>query len=193
MAWPCAQPAQSGRLPTHQADSRKLRAERPHLWQPAGVARPACTGRGVRPEPCQPLDAVGQAAGQTQAPQATWRHCQPTGEPHRAEPPAAGLPGRRTEPEVGGRLHLHLDGRGLALCSSGDGSVLAAHRGLVHERDDAGQDGQRCIADGAVATRQTELTDTSLRPGQPRRIQPVVATPLSRRCLWDDPRGGCRS
>jgi putative transposase len=42
--------------------------------------------------------------------------------------------GRATEPEMDRRLHLHLDGRGLALCGGRDRPVLAPGGRLVDER-----------------------------------------------------------
>ena len=75
--------------------------------------------------------------------------------------------GECAQPEMGGRLHLHLDGRRLAVCGRGAGPVLAAHRRLV----DAGQHdlaaGGRCADDGRLAPRQAGRAAASLGPGQP--------------------------
>ena len=173
----CRQRAQPDRCEAHTQHSGELRAQRSHLRQPAGMARPEGGGRAVRRQPrCTP-DEGGEPASQAQAPQASWRHREQAGEPHCAEPPAARVRGAGAQPEVGCRLHLHLDGRGLALCRSGDGPVLAPHCGLVDERHHASSNGERCAADGLVAKRQTGRADAPFGPGQPGRIQPVVATP----------------
>ena len=52
---------------------------------------------------------------------------------------------------MGGRLHLHLDSRRVAVCGGGAGPVLASHRGLVdvREHDLAARGG--CVDDGGVA------------------------------------------
>lgn len=92
----------------------------------------------------------------------------------RAGPP---VPGRWTEPEVGSRLHLHLDSRGLAARGGGAGPVLAAHRGLVDagEHDLAARGG--CADDGSVASRQAGGLVAPLGPGQPvyQRALPEAA------------------
>lgn len=78
---------------------------------------------------------------------------------------------------MGSRLHLHLDGRRLAVRGGGAGPVLAAHRGLVDAREhDLAARGGRAD-DGRMAPGQTRGLAAPLRPGQPRRIQPIVATP----------------
>ena len=81
----------------------------------------------------------------------SWRHRKQAGESHRAEPSAARVRDAGAQPKVGCKLHLHLDGRGLARCRSGDGPVLATHCGLVDERHHASPNGERCAADGLVA------------------------------------------
>lgn len=52
---------------------------------------------------------------------------------HRRQPARPRLPGRSAEPEAAGRLHHHLDRRGLALRRGGAGAVFPAYRRLVHE------------------------------------------------------------
>ena len=61
------------------------------------------------------------------------------------------------EPQMGRGLHLHLDGRGLALCGGGRRSLLAARGRLVDERDDDGAAGHRCADDGDLATGQARM------------------------------------
>lgn len=71
-------------------------------------------------------------------------------------------PGWCAQPEVGGRLHVHPDGRGLAICRCGTRPVLASHRRLV----DAGQHDHaarcRCADDGSVAPGQAGRVAASL-------------------------------
>ncbi len=57
------------------------------------------------------------------------------------------------EPQVGGRLHLHLDGRGLALRGGRARPLLTPHRRLVDERDDDSGARHRCARDGDLAAR----------------------------------------
>ncbi len=84
--------------------------------------------------------------------------------------------GERTEPEVDRRLHLHLDGRGMAVCGGGDRPVLASRRRLVNARHHGSRTGHRRIADGDLAAGPAGCPAASFRPGVPTRVQPVVAT-----------------
>ena len=61
------------------------------------------------------------------------------------------------------RLHLHLDGRGLALCGGRDRSVLAPGGRLVDERRNDSSIGCGRIADGRLATRQAQRAIAPLR------------------------------
>lgn len=91
---------------------------------------------------------------------------------------------------MGGGLYLYLDGRGLAVRGGGARSVLAAYRGLVYATKHDLATGGRCTDDGCVAAGQARGPAAPFGPRQPRRIQPVVATPSTRRCLWDDLQDG---
>ena len=75
--------------------------------------------------------------------------------------------GHGAEPEVDRRLHLHLDGRGLALRGGRHRSVLAPCRRLVDERHDDGPVGCGRVGDGDLAPRQTGRTAASFGSGQP--------------------------
>ncbi len=82
---------------------------------------------------CQPgctSDEGIEPASASQAPQAAWRQRSKARKPHRPEPSAARVRSSGAKPEVGGRLHVHLDCRRLAVCSCRDGPVLASHRRL---------------------------------------------------------------
>ena len=68
-----------------------------------------------------------------------------------------------TEPQMGRRLHVYLDERGLALCGGGRRSVLSPGRRLVHECDDDGATGHGCVGDGDLATRQAQDGDCITR------------------------------
>ena len=74
---------------------------------------------------------------------------------------------REAEPQVGGRLHLHLDRQSMALCGCRARSLLAPHRRLVDER---GHDRRAChrrAHDGGLAPATTARTAASLRSRQP--------------------------
>ena len=75
--------------------------------------------------------------------------------------------GRCAKPKMGGRLHLHLDGRGLAVCGRGAGPVLQARCGLVDAEPHDLAPGSRCADDGRLAPREAAGAAASLRPGQP--------------------------
>jgi hypothetical protein len=65
--------------------------------------------------------------------------------------PARPRPGFRSgspEPEVAGRLHLHLDRPGLALCGGRAGPVLSQGCGLVDEGREGCHSGHGCPDDG---------------------------------------------
>jgi hypothetical protein len=97
---------------------------------------------------------------------------------------------------VGCRLHLHLDGRGLALCSSGDGPVRARHCGLVNERHHASSNGE--LQDGCTQRRISRMfrsrSEASL-PNEPAcGLAPAAASSsmpqlclLPRRCGGSNP------
>ena len=123
--------------------------------------RPA-PGRAA--ERCAPAASEKAAIGQGRAER---------GNRQRAGP---AVRGDGAEPEVGRRLHLSLHGRGLALCSSRHGPVLASRGRLVDERHDGSTAGHRCADDGDLAPRQAGRAAALFRSRQPTRLQAVVAT-----------------
>ena len=81
------------------------------------------------------------------------------------------------EPQMGGGLHLRLDGRGLALRGGRARPLLAPHRRLVDECGDDGRARHRCARHGDLAARTTKGAAASLRPRQPvhERAVPTAA------------------
>jgi hypothetical protein len=82
----------------------------------------------------------------------------------------------RPQSQMGGRLHLYLDGRRLALCRGGDRPVLAPRRRLVDERCNDRAACHRRTDDGDLASWQTGCVAASFRSWQPTWVQLVVAT-----------------
>ncbi len=72
---------------------------------------------------------------------------------HRAERARPPVRGAGAQPEMGGGLHLHLDGRRLALCGGRPRPLLAPRGRLVDERDDDGAARHRRAGDGDLAAR----------------------------------------
>ena len=68
------------------------------------------------------------------------------------------------QPQVDCRLHVCLDGRGLAVCSCRRRSLLPACGRLVDEHVDDGTVRHRCSGDGDLATGQARCVAASLRP-----------------------------
>ncbi len=75
-------------------------------------------------------------------------------EPARARPR---LPGGSAQPEVAGRLHLHLDRRRLALHGRRAGSLFAPDRRLVHEGGTRRPVGHGRADDGGLAKRERPM------------------------------------
>lgn len=73
-----------------------------------------------------------------------------------------------------GQLHLHLDGRKLALRGGGTGPAFAAHRGLVDagEQDHATRGG--CADDGRVVTGQ--VRGAAAPPGPRQSVSTIAST-----------------
>ena len=121
------QHASPDRRGSHTEDQGELHVERPHLWRSTGLARRP--GGRVRMWLAQDraADALGSPAG---AASASWSARRT---PERAVATIAPnvldrqFTGRAAEPEVDRRLHLHLDGRGLALRCCRDRSVLTSY------------------------------------------------------------------
>ena len=82
----------------------------------------------------------------------------------RARPP---LRGAGAQPQMGGRLHLHLDGRGLAVCGGRARPVLAQSGRLVDERGNDRRARHRRAGDGDLAARPAERAAASFRSRQP--------------------------
>ncbi len=96
----------------------------------------------------------------------------------------------RTEPEVDRRLHLRLDGRGMAVCGGGDRPVLASRRRLGDARHHGGRASHRRIADGDLAARPAGCPAESFRPGEPIQQRTVPeAHGGSRRMMQHEPVG----
>jgi transposase InsO family protein len=89
---------------------------------------------------------------------------------------------RQTEPEMGGRLHLYLDGRRLALCCRRHRPVLTPCRRLIDEYEHDGAAGHRCPHHGHMTQRKALRGQrTSPRPCR------VVRQELSARRRWPYP------
>lgn len=92
-------------------------------------------GRAVWQAPRGPLDAPSWLAithrirPSSRRPRYSSQRCCP-------ESSTTPIPGRCPQPGLGDRHHLHPNARRLALSCRRIGSVLAADRGLVHERSD---------------------------------------------------------
>ncbi len=95
-------------------DRPKLQEQRPHLWRPSCLAR--CAGRRLllRPASHRTAHAGERAREPGHGVVAAERHGE-RASCHHAESPRSPLRGRRTEPEMDRRLHLHLDRRRMAL------------------------------------------------------------------------------
>jgi hypothetical protein len=83
--------------------------------------------------------------------------------------------GERAQPEVGGRLHLYLDGRRLALCRCRHRSVFAARGRLVDAGHDGGATGDRRVAHGDLAARTSRRPAASFRSRQPLHQRAIPA------------------
>ncbi len=79
----------------------------------------------------------------------------------------------------GSPLHLYLNGRRMALRCGGDRPVRAPGIRMVDERYHDSPARHRRADHGDLAARQARCPPASLGSGQPRRIQPVVATPAA--------------
>lgn len=83
---------------------------------------------------------------------------------------------RGAQPEVDRRLHLHLDGRRVALRRCRHRPVLAPRGRMIDalHHDRSARD--RCADDGDLATRKARRSAASLAPGQPiheRAVPPI--------------------
>jgi hypothetical protein len=106
----------------------------------------------------------------------------------KARPTRPQLRGARSQPQMDCRLHVCVDGRGLALCGCGRRSVLAACGRLVDERCDDGPTRDRRAGDGDLATRQARCAAASLRSRQPVRQRAVPEANVGSWCrLLDEP------
>ena len=119
----------SARSRREEVLSAKIRVElcgqRSHLRRAAGVARPA----GCRDRVRAARDRASDASERAESASATTAFADRFGRPsgggalgERARPP---LRGTGAQPQMGGRLHLRLDGRGLAVRGSRARPVLA--------------------------------------------------------------------
>ena len=132
--------------------SSELRGQRPHLWRASGLARRA--GRGV---PCG-LHKIERLMRQTALRARPRRRALPKDDGERSavsrQRPRSRIRGQRPEPEVGRRLHLHLDRRRLALRCRRHRPVLPPRRRLVDEGRDDGAARHRRAYDGDLEARQ---------------------------------------
>ena len=112
-------------------------ASRASVREPAG-SRGSWSSRGLRgrTQTCGSADAARlglagcQAAARSRATTDS-KHASPD----RGQRPGSRVRGDATEPDVGHRHHVHLDGRGLAVPGGRPRSVLATRRGLVDGRE----------------------------------------------------------
>jgi hypothetical protein len=155
----------------------------------SGTAR---GGAADQHEACRPPDAASRPGGPP--PEARPGHDDrfATRRSHRAKPPRAGLRCARRRPEsgVGGGHHLHPDPGGLLVSLDRLGPRLASLRRLGHAGNHGGRPGDERAADGAGRSDTGARLDLPFGSRQSRRIQPVVATPSTERCLWGDPQDG---
>src|SRR3990172_10590899 len=102
----------------------ELPCKRPNLRRAAGLARRA-GGRGVmRPAPDRTADAPTGFESKTEATAPAIRHRRAIHERDLAESAGSHLRSPFCEPQMGRRLHIHMDRRGLALRGNGRRSLL---------------------------------------------------------------------
>ena len=107
---------------------------------------------------------------------------------YRRQHPRPRLRGEPAEPEVAGRLYLHLDGGRLALCRRRAGPVLPARCRLVREGGPGCLTGHGRAHDGRLAPRQGRRAAPSFRyhrrqPALPAAVElaePAVAIAIIR-------------
>src|SRR5436190_24254460 len=112
-------------------------------------------------------DASGRAESASEKKEVADRFGRPTGGDGLGERARPQLRGAGAQPQMGGRLHLHLDGRGLALCGGRARPVLAPGGGLVDERGHDDRARHRRAGDGDLAPRPPERAAASFRSWQP--------------------------
>ena len=174
--------------------SAKIRSsfqdERSNLRRAAGVARPAGCRDRVRAARDRAPDASERAESASEKKAFADRPRRPSnggalGE--RARPP---LRGAGAQPQMGGRLHLHLDRRGLAVCGGRHRPVLAQSGRLVDERGNDGRARHRRAGDGDLAARPAERAAASFRSRQPVHERGVPAADgRARRDVQPEPLG----
>jgi hypothetical protein len=109
---------------------------------------------------------------------------------HRRQHPRPPVHRRGAQPEVDRRLHLHLDGRRVALRRCRHRPVLAPRGRMVDERHHDRSARDRCANDGDLATRKARRSAASLGPGQPIHERAVPAVDGRQwRHLLDEPVG----
>ncbi len=165
LAGACAERAFAQRRRCRRAGPCKLHLQLSHLWRAPCLARSSRRRPVMRPAPRRTADA---GAGSQGSPQAS-RFAQGRGPAigDRWQRARSSVYRRCAEPEVGGRLHLYLDSRRLALRRSRHRPVLTPRRWLVDERHDDSAVRYRRAGDGDLATRQARCPPASLGPGQP--------------------------
>ena len=182
------QRALAGGRSDHAGGQGELRGERPHLWRPSDLARRAGSRLFVRLAQDRTSDARSGAAGAATQARAAERRRRTFGfgdRPECARPPVHGGP---AQPQMDCRLHLCLDGRGLALRRRGDRSVFAPRRRLVDEGRDERATRHRRVVNGDLAARAPGCALASLRPWQPIHQRAVPTSDGRQWCrLFDEP------
>ena len=142
----------------------------------------------MRPAPRRAADAPAGAEGTPAAARAAKGRRRTVGD--RRQCARSPVHRRRAEQEVGRRLHLHLDRRGLAVRRGRHRPVLQARRRLVDERHDDGAARHRRADHGDLAPGQARRSAASLRPRQPIHQRAVPAADGRQRGhLLDEPVG----
>ena len=156
---------------------REIHAEQPRrLWLAAHPRRARARrrragraqARGAPHAPGRPVGAGRSQARQDDDPGAR--------RPGLRGPRRPRVPRRGAQPAVGRGHHLPADVGGLAVPRRRPGRLRRPDRRLVDGRPHAHRARHRRAADGARAPPPGARPDLALRPGQPGRIQAVVAT-----------------
>lgn len=179
LAQPITEPSSTRRRGDRQQGPGKLPWFGSNLWCQACLAGRAGGRYRLRPASHREADACPSFACQAASAQPAQGRWPAIG--HRAELARPGVPCRASEPALDRRLHLYLDRGGLALRCRRHRPLLPPCGGLVDEARYDRRARDRCADDGDLAQRKARCPTAPFGPGQPGRIQPVVATSFRRR------------